>query len=209
MTQRSFLYLFFSTCLIVFLPAAYAYAGEPTEMARQTTDKVIDILKNKELRKPERTKERRALVRKAVSEHFDFEEMAKRSLARQWTQRTPEEKKEFVALYTDLLERTYVKKVESYSDYKVIYAEETSDSDYAVVKTKIIITSKNMDVPVAYKMEKKNGRWGVYDVVVEGVSLVNNYRNQFNNIISSGSYEELVRRLKNKQDDGLADGKAR
>lgn len=188
--------------------AAFAHAGEPTDLAKQTTDKVIDILKNKELRKPEKTKERRALMRKVVSERFDFEEMAKRSLARYWNQRTPEEKKEFVALYTDLLERTYVKKVESYSDYKVMYAEETSDADYAVVKTKIIITSKNMDVPVAYKMEKKNGRWGVYDVVIEGVSLVNNYRNQFNRIIGSGSYAELVKRLKNKQDEGMIADKA-
>src|SRR5271157_1391936 len=206
MKRRGVLYF---TCLILILLSAFAYAGEPTELAKQTTDKVIEILKNKELRKPEKTKERRALMRKVVNERFDFEEMAKRSLARYWTQRTPEERKEFVALYADLLEHTYVKKVESYSDYKVIYSEETTDSDYAVVKTKIIITSKNMDVPVAYKMERKNGRWGVYDVVIEGVSLVNNYRNQFSKIISSGSYEELVRRLKNKQDDGLADGKAR
>ncbi len=198
MRGRSIVDTFFAACLIVLLMAAYGHAGEPTDIAKQTTDKVIDILKNKEMRKADKTKERRAAIRKVVGEHFDFEEMAKRSLARYWRQRTPEEKKEFVALYSDLLERTYIRKVESYSDEKITYGEESGDSAYAVVKTKII-TRKNIDIPVEYRMEKKSGKWAVYDVVIEGVSLVNNYRNQFNKIITSGSYEELVRKLKNKE----------
>ena len=201
MKVRSFLNTIFSACLIVLLMAVYGYAGEPTDIAKQTTDKVIDILKNKEMRRADKTKERRAAIRKVVGEHFDFEEMAKRSLAQHWRQRTPEERKEFVALYADLLERTYIKKVESYSDEKITYGEESGDSDYSVVKTKII-TKKNIDIPVEYKMEKKSGKWVVYDVVIEGVSLVNNYRNQFNKIIASDSYQELVARLKNKEVEG-------
>ncbi len=195
--------LFFA-CMMVLLIAAYGYAGEPTDIAKQTTDKVISIVKNKELRKADKTKERRVAIRKIVGEHFDFEEMAKRSLAQYWNQRTPEEKKTFVALYADLLERTYIKRVENYADEKITYGEETNDSVYAAVKTRIV-TKKNIDIPIEYKMEKKNGKWVVYDVVIEGVSLVNNYRNQFRRIIMSSSYEELLKKLKDKQAEGQTD----
>src|SRR5208283_805927 len=196
MKRRSLLYAVFSGCLIVLSLVAVACAGEPTAMVKQTTDKVIDILKNKEMKKPGKTKERRAAIRRAISERFDFEEMAKRSLARYWNQRTPDDKKEFVALYTDLLERTYIRKIETYTDQQFVYGDETDDGDYAVVKTKII-TKKDVNVPIEYRLQKKNGGWFVYDVVIEGVSLVNNYRNQFNQIMHSGSYDTLVKKLQN------------
>jgi len=198
MRRRGLLLIFFSVFVIVLLLVAVAFAGEPTALVKQTTDKVLDILKNKEMKKPGKTKERRAAIRSTISERFDFEEMAKRSLARYWNQRTPDEKKEFVALYSDLLERTYIRKIESYTDQQFIYGEETNEGDYAVVRTKIV-TKKNGDVPMEYRMQKNNGGWFVYDIVIEGVSLVNNYRNQFNEIIHSGSYEKLVDKLKNKQ----------
>lgn len=179
-----------------------AYAGVPTDQMKQTIDKVIDILNNKELKKPGKVKERRTALRKAVGEKFDFEEMAKRSLALFWKQRTPEEKKEFVSLYSDLLERSYIKKIENYSDEKIIYTDENVDDGYAIVKTKII-TKRNVDIPIEYRLLKKNNKWEVYDVVIEGVSLVNNYRTQFSKIIRTSSYEELVKRMKNKQDEEL------
>ncbi len=206
MKRRSLLYAVFSGCLIVLLFVAVACAGEPTVLVKQTTDKVIEILKNKEMKKPGKTKERRSAIRRTISERFDFEEMAKRSLARYWKQRTPDEKKEFVALYTDLLERTYIRKIETYTDQQFIYGDEADDGDYAVVKTKII-ARKGVDVPIEYRMQKKNGGWVAYDVVIEGVSLVNNYRNQFNEIMHSGSYETLVGKLKNKEVEGLAEDK--
>jgi phospholipid transport system substrate-binding protein len=180
-----------------------AYAGVPTDQVRQTVDKVLDILNNKELKKPGKVKERRATIRKTVGERFDFEEMAKRSLALYWKQRTPEEKKEFVPLYADLLERSYIKKIENYSDEKIIYSHEKIDDGYAIVKTKII-TKRNVEIPIEYKLLKKNNnKWDVYDVVIEGVSLINNYRNQFSKIIRTSSYEELVKRMQNKQDEEL------
>lgn len=203
MNARSFLHVIFSTCVIGLLVSAVAYAGEPTELAKRTTEKVIEILKNKELKRPEKSRERRAEIRKAVSDLFDFEEMAKRSLARYWKQQTPEEKAEFVVLYTDLLERTYIRKIETYTDETFIYGDETVEGDYAVVKTKIM-RSNSLKIPVEYRMMKKNGRWVVYDVVIEGVSLVNNYRTQFNQIIHSSSYGELVNKLKNKEIKGQA-----
>ncbi len=204
MKRRSLMYAVFSGCLIVLLLVAVACAGEPTALVKQTTDKVIDILKNKELKKPGKTAERRAAIRKTISERFDFEEMARRSLARYWNQRTPDEKKEFVALYSDLLERTYIRKIEAYTDQQISYGDETDEGDYATVKTKII-TKKDSDIPIEYRLQKKNGGWSVYDVVIEGVSLVNNYRNQFNQIMHSGSYETLVKKLKNKQEEGLSE----
>src|SRR5208283_5742985 len=153
MRGRSLVLAAFSGCLIVLLFVAAACAGEPTVLVKQTTDKVLDILKNKEMKKPGKTKERRAAIRSTISERFDFEEMAKRSLARYWNQRTPDEKKEFVALYSDLLERTYIRKIETYTDQQFIYGEETDDGDYAVVRTKIV-TRKDVDVPIEYRMQK-------------------------------------------------------
>jgi phospholipid transport system substrate-binding protein len=179
-----------------------AYAGDPTNLMKQTIDKVIEILKNKGLKNPERANERRAAIRKVVGERFDFEEMAKRSLALHWKKRTPEERNEFVPLFSDLLERSYIKKIESYTDEKILYTDEKIDGEYAVVDTQII-TKRNVKTPIEYRLLNKNGKWEVYDVVIEGVSLVNNYRNQFNKIIRRDSYEELVRRMKNKQEEEL------
>lgn len=187
---------------------SYAYADTPIQQVKQTVDKVLDILKNKELKNPKKTKERRALIRKTVSERFDFEEMAKRSLALHWRKRTPEERKEFVSLYTDLLERSYIKKIESYTDEKILYTDEKINGEYAEVHTKII-TKRNVEIPIEYRLLKKNGKWEVYDVIVEGVSLVNNYRTQFNKIIRTDSYEELVKRMKNKQEEELFEEKAK
>ncbi len=158
MKLKSLLHNVLSGCLIALSLVAVAYAGEPTALVKQTTDKVLEILKNKEMKKPGKTQERRAAIRKTISERFDFEEMAKRSLARYWNQRTPDEKKEFVALYTDLLERTYIRKIETYTDEQFIYGEETDEGDYATVRTKII-TNKGADVPIEYRMQKKNGSW--------------------------------------------------
>ncbi|MDA8338267.1 MAG: ABC transporter substrate-binding protein, partial [Nitrospiraceae bacterium] len=178
------------------------------QQVKQTVDKVLDILKNKELKRPEKTKERRALIRKTISERFDFEEMAKRSLALHWRKRTPEERKEFVPLYTDLLERSYIKKIESYTDEKILYINEKVNGEYADVDSKII-TKRNVEIPMEYRLLKKNGKWEVYDVVIEGVSLVNNYRTQFNKIIRTDSYEELVKRMKNKQEQELFEEKTK
>jgi phospholipid transport system substrate-binding protein len=182
---------------LLLLPADGAFAGAPTDEMKQTVDKIIDILKNKELKKPSNEKKRRAEIRKVVSERFDFADMAKRSLGIYWRQRTPEERKEFVPLYTDLLERTYIKKIEGYTDEKIDYTGEKISDGYATVDTKVI-TAKNTEIPIQYRMLNENGQWMVYDVNIEGVSLINNYRNQFSSIIHQKSYEELVKKLKSK-----------
>ncbi|MGD1076123.1 MAG: ABC transporter substrate-binding protein [Thermodesulfovibrionales bacterium] len=172
-------------------------AGEPTDQIRQTIDDVIKILNDRELKKPEKESERKAKIRTTIEKRFDFAEMAKRSLGIHWKKRTPDEQKEFVGLFSDLLEDTYINKVERYEDEKVLYVGEIQEGSYAVVKTKIRST-QGRETPVEYKIFKKGDKWEVYDIVVEGVSIVNNYRTQFNEIISSSSYEELVKRLKQK-----------
>jgi phospholipid transport system substrate-binding protein len=194
--------------LCFILLAVPAYADTPTQQVRQTVDKVLDILRNKELKRPEKTKERRALIRRTISERFDFEEMAKRSLALHWKKRTPEERKEFVSLFTDLLERSYIKRIEGYEDEKILYVGEEIENEYSVVKSKII-TKRKVEIPIEYRLLKKNGKWEVYDVVIEGVSLVSNYRTQFNKIIRTDSYEELVKRMKDKQEEELFEEKAK
>lgn len=172
-------------------------AGEPEEKIKQTTDKILSILTDPALKNPSKEGERRKLIRGAVDEQFDWEEMARRSLARHWNQRTAEEKKEFVRLFADLLERVYMSKVEDYSGEKVQYEGERADGDYAIVKVKIV-TKKNTDIHVEYRLKKEGNKWLVYDVSIEGVSLVNNYRAQFNSIISQSSYENLVKKLREK-----------
>lgn len=194
--------LFFILISCLLFNIYIANAAEPTEQLKQTVDKVINILKDKELKKPEKTKERRSAIRKIIDERFDFEEMAKRSLGIHWKNRTPEEKREFVPLFTDLLERSYIKKIEGYTDEKILYIGEQIEREYAVVKSKII-TTKKLEIPIDYKLLNKNGTWEVYDIVIEGVSLVNNYRTQFNKIIRSDSYEVLVKRMRDKQEEEL------
>jgi len=192
----SFFLMVFCFSLSSVIPSR-ALAGEPTDQVKQTVDAVLDVLKNKELKKPAREAERRAKIRQIVSARFDFEEMAKRSLAQHWKKRSPEEQKEFVPLYTDLLENTYIRKIEKYEDEKVAYVDEKTEGNYATVKTNVV-TPKGTETPIEYRLVKEGNQWKAYDVVIEGVSLVNNYRNQFNAIIRSGSYEELVKRLKSK-----------
>jgi phospholipid transport system substrate-binding protein len=183
--------------LLVFGIALPGWAGEPTDEIKQTTDKILSILTNPSLKGSSKTAEREKLIRQAIDERFDWEEMSRRSLARYWDQRTDGEKKEFVRLYSDLLERTYMDKVEGYSGEKVIYEGESIDNGYAVVKVKIV-TKKNTDIHVHYRLKREENKWLVYDVSIEGVSLVNNYRTQFNSIILKSSYENLVKRLRER-----------
>jgi phospholipid transport system substrate-binding protein len=141
--------------------------------------------------------QRRERIRRTVDELCDWEEMSRRSLGRHWAQRTEQEKKEFVHLFGQLLERTYIDKVEGYSGEKVIYLGERVDGDYAEVDVKVV-TNKNTEVPVIYRMRAKDQKWWVYDMVIEGVSLVNNYRTQFSDIMAKSSFEGLMKKLREK-----------
>jgi len=171
------------------------WAGAPTDQLRAQIDRAVKVLDDPELRKEGRQRERRVAVREIANEIFDFSETAKRSLARHWTPRTQAERDEFVGLFTDLLERSYISKIELYGGEKVQYVGESIEGDGAVVRT-TLITKQGTEIPVDYRMQQRGDRWLVYDVSVEGVSLINNYRTQFDKIIQTSSYAELVRKMK-------------
>lgn len=184
-----------------------AVAGEPIERVRQTVDEVLRILDDQALRTPERTQERRSKLRQAVLQRFGFEEMAQRALGPHWRSLKPEQRREFVTLFSDLLERSYVGKIEAYGKgNKVLYGKETIDKDgYAAVQTQIV-NPQNEAYEVEYRLLQRDGGWQVYDVVIEGVSLVNNYRTQFNKVILQESYDALVKKLKLKREQEEAAG---
>ena len=189
-----------------------AHAGAPTDQLKAGVDRVLAILQDPALKQPGKADERRQKIRAIANEVFDWQEIGKRALARHWQARTPQEREEFSKLFADLLERSYVGKIEAYSGEKIVYGEETVDGDQAAVRTKLI-TKSGTSIPLDYQMQKVDDRWRVYDVKIENVGLVANYRSQFNRIIQQSGYNDLIQRLKTKQeelqfDEGAA-GKAK
>jgi phospholipid transport system substrate-binding protein len=176
-----------------------ANAGLPTDQIKATVEKALVVLKDPRLKPPAKLKERRDQLRQILFARFDFTEMAKRALGSNWRRRTPQEQEEFIRLFTDVLETAYTEIIESYSDEKIVYLNERVDGTYADVSSKIF-TSKGEEYSINYKAHLISNEWKVYDVVAENISLVNNYRSQFNRVIANASYEELVRRLKNKSE---------
>jgi len=174
------------------------WAGAPTDLLRVQIDRVVKTLDEPDLKKEGKTRERRVAVRRIAEDIFDFTETAKRSLGRHWQPRTAAERKEFVELFANLLERSYLSKIELYSGERIAYLGDTIEGDQATVRTRIM-TKHGTEIPVDYKMYKQGDRWLVYDVIIEGVSLIANYRTQFNKIIQTSSYQELVRKMKTKQ----------
>jgi phospholipid transport system substrate-binding protein len=170
-------------------------AAEPTSALKQRVDRVVHYLAQ--------PGNHRAEIRRVAEEIFDFEEMSRRALGPHWNGRTPEERREFVPLFTDLLERSYVGRIESGRGGKVLYGGDAVDGNEATVRTRIV-TPQGTEIPVDYRMHRKDGRWLVYDVNIEGVSLVNNYRSQFNSVIRSDGYAALVERLRSTEPEQAA-----
>jgi phospholipid transport system substrate-binding protein len=181
------------------LTSVDAQAGLPTDQIKGTVDKALVVLRDPRLKPPAKLKERRDQLRQILFARFDFTEMAKRALGSNWRRRTPQEQEEFIRLFTDVLERAYAEIIESYTDEKIVYLNERVDGSYADVASKIL-TSRGEEYSINYKAHLISNEWKVYDVVAENISLVNNYRSQFNRVISNASYEELVRRLRDKAD---------
>ncbi len=175
--------------------AAPAWAGPPTEAVQSTVDEVIRILQDPALKAQKQR--RRQMVKQTVDRRFDYEEMAKRALPN-WNSLSAAQRREFVDLFAELLEASYVDKMMKYSDEKVKYVGESGDGDRAEVRT--VLVRRNDRIPMNYRLLKTPG-WKVYDVVIEGVSLVNNYRSQFGRVIRESSYADLVRRLRNKVEE--------
>jgi phospholipid transport system substrate-binding protein len=188
--------------------AAGAAAGGPSDQLRSQVDRVLKLLDDPEFKKEGKAKERRTTVRRIANDIFDFAETAKRSLGRHWAARTPTERDEFVQLFGDLLERSYISKIELYGGEKIQYTGESVEGDLATVRSKLV-TRQGTEIPIEYRMLRKGDRWLVYDVVIEGVSLISNYRTQFNKIIQTSSYAELVNKMKTKQEEFEAEHNAK
>jgi phospholipid transport system substrate-binding protein len=180
-----------------------AWAGAPTDQLRGRVDRVLRVLEDPALKTDARAAERRAAIRAIALEIFDFRELSQRALARHWQGRTAAERDEFMQLFADLLERSYVSKIETYSGgERIQYTGETADGEQATVRTRIV-TKTGTEIPVDYRMHRVGDRWLVYDVAIEGVSLVANYRAQFNKIIQTSSFKGLVDKLKVKKEEGV------
>ncbi|MGB4598827.1 MAG: ABC transporter substrate-binding protein [Trichlorobacter sp.] len=190
-------------CIIVLcclLLSNTAFASITADVKR-TVDDIIKIVTDNDLKRTSNEQKRRGAIKKVLSDIFDHQEMAKRSLGKHWNQRSPAERKLFVDLFASLLENSYASKIESYNNEKVVYVKEVVDGDHAEVKSKII-TPKKDEFTLDYRLMKESGgKWMVYDVVIEGVSLVSNYRTQFNKIISANGYPELVKKLQAKDNE--------
>jgi phospholipid transport system substrate-binding protein len=180
-----------------------ANAGVPTEQVRGTVDQVLAILQDPSLKQETKQKERREQLRRVIFARFDFAEMARRSLGAEWRRRTPAEQQEFIVVFTDLLQDNYIGTIESYSGDKVVYNRELQDQDNAEVQTTLTTRSEAV-YSINYRLRLVDKDWKVYDVVIENISVVNNYRSQFNRLISKSSYEDLVRTMKEKSLSGRA-----
>jgi phospholipid transport system substrate-binding protein len=178
-----------------------AVAGPPTEQLKRAADQIVQLLVDPSLKGPDQLQERRRRIRTVANDTFDWHETARRTLGRHWSDRTPEERADFAALFADFIEQAYLGKIELYSGERIAYVAELGDATHATVRTKLLTASKT-EIPVDYRMLKDGERWRVYDVVVEGVSLVANYRTQFARIIQQSGFPELMKKLRSKQELG-------
>jgi phospholipid transport system substrate-binding protein len=184
--------------LFMLSPVHGVWAGAPTDQLREGVDRVFKILRDPAMAGDTNTARRRTAILTAAGTIFDFGEMAKRSLGQHWAARTPAERTQFVALFTDLMQQSYISKVDQHGGAKMVFQGETVDGDYASVRTTIPL-SNGSEMPLEYRMHATDARWQVYDLSIDGISLVSNYRSQFNKVIRTDSYETLVTRLTSHQ----------
>ena len=193
--KQFFMYLIVIGLMASLAMGSVSFAGsEITGKLKSTIEKVIAIVKDENLRNDKQG--RRAALRKTIDERFDYRQMVMRSLAKNWDLRSDQERQEFIELFKSLLENSYANKLETYSDEKINYTNEMIKGKYALVKTEVVRPSST--IAVDYKLIQENGDWRVYDFVIEGVSMIRNYRSQFTKIIRKDSYEILVQKLTDK-----------
>jgi phospholipid transport system substrate-binding protein len=179
---------------------AFGSSGQPTEppteAVRSTLTEVFRILEDKTLKDPAKLIPRRHMLEEVIASHFDYTEMSKRALAAHWSPLTTGERAEFVELFKSFLSDRYAEKIEGYSGQQVFYLSERIEGNYAEVRTEL--RSSKVEIPMDYRLHIKDGTWHAYDIIVDGVSLVKNYRSQFEKIIRTSSYQELVRKLRER-----------
>ena len=193
--QRFYMHLVVVGLMIYLSIASVCFADSKIKsQLKGTIDKVIEIVKDETLKNDQQA--RRAALRKTIDERFNYRQMVMRSLAKNWDARSDQERREFIALFKSLLENSYANKLEAYRDEKINYLDEIIKGKYALIKTEVVRRSST--IRVDYKLIEENGHWQVYDFVIEGVSMIRNYRSQFTKIIRKDSYEVLVQKLTDK-----------
>ena|SRR5208283_755043 len=186
--------LTFILCLI--FPVS-AFAGIPLETVKGHVDNVLDVLRAPSLKSESSKKVKKDKIRAISDKMFDFAELSKRTLAQNWSKFSPDQQKEFTELYTSVLEDAYANKIMAYTDEKIDFSKEVAlaGNTFEIQST---VLRKNGDVPIYYRVIMKDGSWRVYDVVIEGVSLVNNYRAQFREMLANKPPESLLETLRKK-----------
>jgi phospholipid transport system substrate-binding protein len=181
-----------------------AAAGAPTDFIRYTTDSILQVFEAPHLQGATHREERVARLRRIANAAFDWEEIARRALATHWRERTPQERREFTELFREAVQEMYLRRLEEAAQQQlqerpaILYGEEEVKDQRAVVRT-TVVTRRYREVPMEYRLRQVDGQWRIYDIVIAGVSLVNNFRAQFHRIITQSSYDELIQRLKARQ----------
>ena len=202
--QRFFIHLVVVGLMIHLSMVSECFAdSEVTSQLKDTIEKVIKIVQDEALKNDKQA--RRVALRKTIAERFNYRQMVMRSLAKNWDARSDQERQEFIALFKSLLENSYANKLEAYKDEEINYLDEMIKGKYALVKTEVV--RKSSTIGVDYKLIQENGNWQVYDFVIEGVSMIRNYRSQFTKIIRRDSYEVLVQKLTDKINELEQDSK--
>jgi phospholipid transport system substrate-binding protein len=176
--------------------AASQSSESPTEVVRATITEVFRILEDPKLKDPAMVTPRRRMLEEVIATRFDYTEMSKRALASHWAPLTAAQRDEFVELFKSFLSDRYANKIEGYNGQQVHYLSERIEGNYAEVRTEV--RSSKVEIPMDYRLFLKETHWHAYDIVVDGISLVKNYRSQFEKIIRTDSYQELVRRLRDR-----------
>jgi phospholipid transport system substrate-binding protein len=192
--KRYLISMILIVCLICPVPAL---AGAPLDTVKGYADKVLDVLRDPALKAEAAKKSKKEKLRAISEKMFDFTELSRRTLAKNWNKLSPEQQKEFVELYTSLLEDAYAKKIMAYSDEKITFSKEVPLSE-KTVEVQSTVLRKSAEIPIYYRVIMKDGSWRVYDVVVEGVSLISNYRSQFREILANKKPESLLETLRKK-----------
>lgn len=173
--------------------AGAAWALTPTETVKSRVDEALQSLSGSGA-----VEARRAEIRRVADSLFDFTEMSRRALGRYWADRTAAERDEFVRLFTDLMARSYIGKMDRYAGEAIAYTGERVDGDEARVQSEVV-TAKGSRIPLEYRLHRASGGWAAYDVFIENVSLVGTYRSQFDRVIRTESFDGLLKRLRDKE----------
>jgi len=190
-------YLMRMTLILCLIVPVSGFAGVPLNTVQSHVDKVLDVLRDPSLKAEAAKKVKREKIRAIADKMFDFTELSKRTLVKNWDRFNPAQQKEFVELFTTLLGDTYANRIMAYTDEKIVFTKEVALSE-TTVEVQSTIHRKSGDVPLNYRLFVKEGSWRVYDVVIEGVSLIANYRSQFREILANKPPESLLESLRKK-----------